>query len=259
MKYLIFFFLFCSLNTTAQTRLKILTYNIFHGENPYKKGQPNLDHIARIINEIKPDLVAFQEVDSATGRLAGIYKNRINWVRELGKKTGMHGYFGKAMDYDGGGYGEGILTRKPVKPVVSVLPNPSGGEPRSLIYTEYPLTSDKKMYFGGTHLCHQYLPNKIAQVEKINQLLSKKTDPVILCGDFNFTPEEEPYKLMEGHWLDAAEKKGNPDLTFSADKPEIRIDYIWLNKNARWRVTDIQVLSYEYSDHKPVLAIIEIQ
>ncbi|MBX2922985.1 MAG: endonuclease/exonuclease/phosphatase family protein [Chitinophagaceae bacterium] len=259
MKYLLFVCLFCALNATAQTRLKILTYNIFHGENPYKKGQPNLDDIARLINEVKPDLVAFQEVDSTTGRLAGIYKNRINWVQELGKKTKMHGYFGKAMDYDGGGYGEGILTRKPVKPVVTILPNPSGGEPRSLIYAEYPLGTGKKVFFGGTHLCHQYLPNKIAQVEKINQILSQKTDPVIICGDFNFMPGEEPYKLMETHWLDAAEKKGEPAFTFSADNPEIRIDYIWLNKTARWRVTDMQVLPYEYSDHKPVLAIIEIQ
>lgn len=248
-----------AIGTHAQTKLKVLTYNIFHGENPYRKGQPNIDNIAKLINEIKPDLVAFQEVDSATGRLAAIYKTRINWVQELGKKTGMYGYFGKAMDFDGGGYGEGILTKNPVKPVVSILPNPSGGEPRSLIYAEYSISADKKVFFAGTHLCHQFMPNKIAQVEKINLLLSKKTDPVILCGDLNFTPGEEPYRLLEGHWLDAAEKKGDPQLTFSADKPEIRIDYVWLNKNARWRVTEVKVLPYEFSDHKPVLAIVEFQ
>lgn len=260
MKYIAFFLLlFCTVYANAQTKLKILTYNIYHGENPYKKGQANLDNIAKLINELKPDLVAFQEVDSATGRLAGIYKTRINWVQELGKKTGMHGYFGKAMEYDGGGYGEGILTKKPVKPVVQVLPNPAGGEPRALIYAEYPVAGGQKIFFAGTHLCHQYLPNKIAQVEKINQLFAQKTDPVIVCGDFNFKPGEEPYNVMEGHWLDAAERKGNPAFTFSADKPEIRIDFVWLNKNTRWRVTDVKVLPYEFSDHKPVLATIEIQ
>ncbi len=43
-------------------RVAILTYNIYHGEDA--NGGSNLDAVARIINSLKPDLVALQEVDN---------------------------------------------------------------------------------------------------------------------------------------------------------------------------------------------------
>jgi endonuclease/exonuclease/phosphatase family metal-dependent hydrolase len=46
--------------------LKVLTYNIHHGENV--KGEIDLQSIANVILATNPDLVALQEVDSATGR-----------------------------------------------------------------------------------------------------------------------------------------------------------------------------------------------
>lgn len=259
MKWIFVLLLFSFTAAHSQQTIKILSYNIFHGEHAYKKGEPNIDSVAELINKYKPDLAAFQEVDSATGRSEGIYKVRTDFIAELAKKTGMHGFFGKAMDYDGGGYGEGLLSNKPAGSVVKILPTPKGGEPRALIYIDYPLPNKKKIVFAGTHLCHQYEENRIAQVTGINKTFEKTKTPVILCGDLNFTPEKEPYRILSTAWDDAAVVKGDPQLTFSADDPRFRIDYAWLKKGYQWKVTDVQVLPYSYSDHKPVLITLEIQ
>lgn len=242
----------------AQTQLKILSYNIFHGEDLYKK-QPNLDSIAVLINAIQPDLVALQEVDSMTGRSEKVYGKRINYVQLLADKTNMFGYFGKAMDYDGGGYGEGVLTRKKALATTTLLPTPSGGEPRSVIGVEYPLSSNRKILFAATHLCHQFMPNKLAQVEKLNNLFAGTKHPAILAGDLNFKPQDEPYSHLAQHWLDAAIVHGNPQPTYPTDKPERRIDYIWLSQNQSWKVVDFQVLPQAHSDHRAVLLTVEIK
>lgn len=251
--------LFPFTNAQSQQTIKVLSYNIFHGEHAYKKGEPNIDDIARLINEYKPDLAAFQEVDSATGRSEGIYKIKTDFIAALAQKTGMYGFFGKAMNYDGGGYGEGLLSRKPAKATVTTLPTPKGGEPRALIYIDYTIAKNKKIIFAGTHLCHQYDENRVAQTEQINKEFSASKYPVILCGDLNFIPGKPPYVVLQSSWEDAAVLKGNPENTFSSQKPFIRIDYAWLKKGFKWKVIDMQVLPYDYSDHKPVLITLEIQ
>ena len=259
MKWILTSLLFSFTTTYSQQTIKILSYNIFHGELAYEKGKPNIDSIAHLINTYKPDLAAFQEVDSATGRSEKLYFTRINFIAELAKKTGMYGFFGKAMDYDGGGYGEGILSRKPAQATTSILPAPYGGEPRSVIFIEYPLSKKKKIVFAGTHLCHQYEENRIEQVTEINKIFEKIKLPAILCGDLNFTPDKEPYRILSARWDDAAVLKGNPAFTSSSDNPQRRIDYGMLKKGIIWKVIDVQVLPYTFSDHKPVLITLAIK
>jgi len=85
---------------TGSIEIKLMTYNIFHGEQPYNPGNSNLPQIAELINKVNPDLVALQEVDSMTNRSAGINSGvPIDQVMELSRMTGMAGFFGKAIDY----------------------------------------------------------------------------------------------------------------------------------------------------------------
>ena len=51
------FLLAISVNSFSQARIKVLSYNILHGELGYEKGKPNLDSIASLINKIQPDFV----------------------------------------------------------------------------------------------------------------------------------------------------------------------------------------------------------
>ncbi|WP_153799314.1 endonuclease/exonuclease/phosphatase family protein [Foetidibacter luteolus] len=246
------------LQARAQTSLKVLSYNIYHGELNYQPGKASLDSIAALIRKLQPDFVACQEVDSATGRVAKIYGQRIDLMQELAKKTGMYGYFGKAMDFDGGGYGEGLLTKNPVTASTVVLPNPSGGEPRALLYAHYTLPGGRVILLGGTHLCHEHEANKVAQVAAINKVMGSSAYPSVVCGDFNFTSGSRPYQLMAKAWFDAADVKGNPQNSFSYKKPAVRIDYAFLSKPHSWKVVDVQVIPVSYSDHMPVLFTLQL-
>uniref|UniRef100_UPI0019530D33 endonuclease/exonuclease/phosphatase family protein n=2 Tax=Pseudomonadati TaxID=3379134 RepID=UPI0019530D33 len=85
-----FLLLFCFGLLQAQ-EIKVLTYNIYHGEKNYERGKSNLEAIAAVINEYKPDFVAMQEVDSMTVRTAAFNNGvRKDLVQELAKLTGMY-------------------------------------------------------------------------------------------------------------------------------------------------------------------------
>ena len=108
-------------------RVTILTYNIYHGEDA--RGQSNLDAVARIINTLRPDLVALQEVDNKTTRSKGL-----DLTSELANRTGLNGVFGKAMDFAGGGYGEAVLSRHQILATRNnLLPHTPNAEPRTAL------------------------------------------------------------------------------------------------------------------------------
>lgn len=96
-RYLIFIFIFfyqmLGQNTMGQTiELKILSYNIFHGEDPYNEGSLTIHNIADLINKHQPDVVFLQEVDSMTLRSQSVYGAKIDFMDSLAKLTNMNGY-----------------------------------------------------------------------------------------------------------------------------------------------------------------------
>ncbi len=259
MRLLFFSFLLTiSLNSLSQVRIKVLSYNIFHGELAYQPGKPNLDSIAAFINKVQPDFVACQEVDSATGRSAALYGKKINYIKELAIKTGMNGYFGKAMDFDSGGYGEGMLSKTPLHTQVALLPSPAGGEPRSLIYANTRLPNGQNIVIGGTDLCHEFSENRAAQVEAVTNLYRSLLVPSVVFGDFNFESSDPLYQTMLQYWKDAAQVRTIPPNTYSSKEPKKRIDYGFATKRGNWKIINTEVFPVAYSDHMPVLFTLEL-
>lgn len=238
-----------------------MTYNIYHGENPSEPGTSNLEDIAALIREVQPDFVALQEVDSLTGRSASLNDGvPQNLVQELAEMTDMHGYFGKAIDYDGGGYGEGILSREPVQIRKVMLPVPNGGEDRALLIAKTTMPNGESFIFAGTHLCHQFSENRLAQAEKINEIFEEIDQPSILVGDLNFMPDSKPYQSLENLWVDIAKISGTAEPTISYENPTRRIDYIFALKKPfpKFEIVDVEVLNVGYSDHMPIIATIRL-
>ena len=69
--------------TQRQTTLKFMSYNIRNGRGI--DNVQDLGRVAEIINRTAPDIVALQELDSVSGRMAGRFI-----PGELGVRTGMH-------------------------------------------------------------------------------------------------------------------------------------------------------------------------
>lgn len=118
--------------TQRQTTLKFMSYNIRNGRGI--DNVQDLGRVAEIINRTAPDIVALQELDSVTGRMAGRFI-----PGELGEMTGMHARFCRAIDYDGGAYGVGLLSRdEPL--AVRRIPLPGREESRYCSSPSFPTT-----------------------------------------------------------------------------------------------------------------------
>jgi len=232
--------------------VRVLTFNILHGATT--KGDFNLDTIASVINEVQPDLVALQEVDFKTHRAKDF-----DLATELGWRTKMAPLFGKAMNFDGGGYGEGVLTRMPIISSRTVaLPHSPGNEPRAALEVTVELASGDTICFVGTHLEHQRNnPDRIDQTKKLNAVFTRNKYPTILAGDLNDTPQSQPIQILKKYWTDAS--GDNPQPTFSSANPQRKIDYVFYRPTKQWKVVESRVICNKVaSDHCALLTVLQL-
>lgn len=233
--------------------VKVLSFNILHGATT--KGDFDLDRIAQVIKDADPDLVAMQEVDFLTNRA-----KKYDLVTELGWRTKMAPLFARAMPYDGGEYGEGVLSKTSFLSSRNVpLPFTEGNEPRSAAEITTVLRSGDTISFVGTHFDHlRDETDRISQAKKINEVYSDLRYPTILAGDLNATPESRTIAILEELWTPSYDKS-NPAPTFPSENPNRKIDYVMFLPANRWRVVDTQVIPDTIaSDHCAYLVTLEL-
>jgi len=223
--------------------LRVLTYNIHHGEAMDK--QFDYQRLARVINDLSPDLVAVQEVDVGTERASGVDQAAL-----LGKLCRMHHAFGQAMPYQGGQYGDAVLSRFPIEKVlVHPLPYQFEQEPRVAVEVRIHPQGIGPLTFLSTHLCHQKVENRVQQTQRLGWLFPKpEGNPIILAGDFNARPGSEPMQfLLNAGWIDTV-------------APRSVIDYVLVRSCDPWKVKEVTIVDEKVvSDHKPVLVTLEWQ
>ena len=81
-------------------------------------GVIDYDRTGRIIAKMNADIVCLQGLDKETERSEGI-----DQLNVLAQKANMHDYFAKAIDYKGGEFGVGILTKEEPRPLRQRLPS----------------------------------------------------------------------------------------------------------------------------------------
>jgi len=244
---------FAQIDSKKSRTIRVLTFNIYHGET--MKGDFNLDVIAKVINDANPDFVALQEVDFKTNRA-----KKYDLVTELGIRTKLCPLFAKAMNFDGGEYGEGILSRYSIISSRNVnLPYTKGNEPKNAVEIVSVLPSGDTIAFVGTHLDYKEIEtDRINQVKKINSVFLKNKYPTILAGDLNSLPDSTPMKILEEKWGTSYDKN-NPQFTFPSSKPEKTIDYIMFAPKKRWKVLSREVIQDSVaSDHCAYLVTLEL-
>jgi Metal-dependent hydrolase len=241
-------------NTSEDERIiKVLSFNILHGATMNKDF--NLDVIAKVINDADPDFVALQEVDYKTNRA-----KKYDLVTELGWRTKMAPLFGRAMYYDDGEYGEGILSKHTFLFTRNILlPYSYGNEPRAALEITTVLTSGDTISIIGTHLDHlQDNTDRLKQVNEINKVFLRNKYPTILTGDLNDIPGSAPISILEKEWA-ASYNKENPAPTFPSSSPAKKIDYVMFYPKNRWQVLDRQVRPDSIaSDHCAYLVTLKL-
>ncbi len=145
-----------------------------------------LDEVVGTIEAEKPDLVALQEVDRETRRSSGV-----DQAAELGRLTGMTAVYGPAMPYQGGEYGDAVLSRlRPTDSGYLPLPAAPHHEPRVAAFVIVPFAGGD-LVFVGTHLDHTRDPaDRVRQARTLVEHWPREEGAnVILAGDLNAQPD----------------------------------------------------------------------
>lgn len=238
----------------AAPTLRVMSYNIHHGEG--LDGKLDLERIAQLITDAKADIVGLQEVDRGVTRT-----QKRDLPAELAKLTGLSVYFEKNIPYQGGEYGNAILTRFPIKRAKNthykmLRPGEQRGVQQVILDVH-----GREVLFLNTHI--DYRPDDAERMLNTGELkeivAAAGTMPVIMTGDFNAAPDSRVIATIGTFLTDVWSKVGEgPGLTIPVKAPKKRIDYIWITPAMLEPVT-MHVPYSEASDHLPVVAELRLK
>lgn len=234
-------------------KIKVASYNILHCED-YKKEVIDYEAFARVIKSLDADVIGLNEVHGE-----GRDEEYDEQAKILGELTGYNYYFAKATEIDGPNpFGNAVLTRLPVKEFSTIpVPDPENPTGNDWYETRCVLKmvtdTDPEITFLITHfgLNDDEQENSVKVFNDI--YVDKKC---VFMGDLNARPDNPILDDIKEKMNDTAEPFKKPYLTFWADKPDRKIDYIFASR-------DIDILSFDVpeivlSDHRPVVAELEV-
>ena len=235
--------------------VRVVSYNIHHGEGLDERV--DLERIAALILEADADLVALQEVDRGTART-----DRRDMPARLAEMTGMEAIFEKNIDFQGGEYGNAVLTRWPVDRWRNhLLPQLRVGEQRGMLEVALRVKGHR-LIFLATHFDYRSdHTERMASVETCRTLVEGHADTaIILAGDLNARSDGPVMQKLFGFMRDACPVAGGPFDTFPANAPNRRIDYILFRGASGLSVRDFGVIDERVaSDHRPIRATFVVE
>jgi endonuclease/exonuclease/phosphatase family metal-dependent hydrolase len=239
--------------------LRIMTWNI-------QAGGRGLDDVAATIREMKPDIVGLQEVDvhwSDRSRFA-------DQAADLAAALGMHVSFAPIYRIPNANaalpvrqYGVALLSRFAIVQARNDSLTRLSTQEQNASATLMPGLLEALVDVEGrrvrlfvTHLDYRADPSvRVAQVAEMLRYIGRPDEPTILLGDLNATPaatELQPlFRVLQDTW------RAGPGLTYPADKPAKRIDYVLASSH--FEIIAATVGSAQASDHRPVLAELRLQ
>ena len=238
-------------------KLKVMTYNIFHGEG-YLTHVIDLHAVADIIRAESPDLVVLNEV-----RGKGEHPAFTAQAETIAEDLGWHYVFGEAFHVpDGGPYGNAILSPYPFTAETYLIPIPADVSPHPwqeircvmhAVFTEGIFEKEPFTVFG-THF--GLTPEEARDAAaKVCSLADTEKNPYVFMGDLNVTPESPILTPVRARMHDAAEVFSEPLGSFPSDNPNRKIDYIFASPEVKFLSADIPAVVL--SDHRYHIAEIE--
>ncbi|HSQ30198.1 MAG TPA: endonuclease/exonuclease/phosphatase family protein [Gemmatimonadaceae bacterium] len=239
----------------ASVTLRAMTYNI-------QSGQGNLDATISAIRDARPDIAGLQEVDVHWGERSGF----VDQATMLGERLGMAVRFARIYSIAAQDasrppreFGVALLSRFPIiawrNDTLTRLstqdrdpvPAPAPG----LLEATVDVRGTKVRVFN-THLDYRADPRvRQRQVAEMLDDIGPPSVPTILLGDLNAEPQARELApllaVLHDSWLPAS----GPGLTYPANVPRKRIDYVLVSLHFRVHATVVPAI--EASDHRPVI------
>jgi endonuclease/exonuclease/phosphatase family metal-dependent hydrolase len=237
---------------TLETTIRVVSYNIKHG-----RGNDNVVNLARtsgVLRALTPDIVGLQEVDRLAER-----SGKVDEAKMLGEKLELQHAFGRFMDFQGGAYGMGILSRFPITQSREVR-LPDGNEPRVALAVDVRLPDGRALTVVNVHF--DWVQDdgfRFAQAQKLTEFLDALKQPYILLGDFNDEPGSRTLGLFTTRAGEALKPRDNR-LTFSSTDPVKEIDFIFMAPREAWSTGEVRVIDEPVaSDHRPLLSVLTLK
>ncbi len=235
--------------------MKVMTFNIQHCLE-YTKNKINIPLFYNTIADLGVDLCGLNEV-RGKGRLIG-YTDQTN---ALGDGLDFNRYFAEAIKVRGNSpYGNALVTRYDILSAETIkIPDPDNRNSKGAFETRCVLKAVLKIEEKElcVLVCHMGLEEseRINAVKTICDALDEITQPVILMGDFNSTPEDVVFKPVYDRLSDTDELAVNKGMaTYPSDKPEVKIDYIFYRG---LKCKGVETVYRVMSDHLPIIAEFE--
>ena len=259
---------------TEKKELTVMTWNIAHGRglkfhqaNIRDKEElyQNLDGICQTIEEVRPDIVGFTEIDFKSS-----WNFKIDQLDYIAEKCG-YPYTARVITHvvHIGIYqvkfGDAIMSKFPIKSIESGYFNEKDEGERIIASRKYALarvdTPDGELDVVHVHLSPFSGKKRLVQMKKLAEI---SNDNMVIMGDFNLTPTHHPMKHDKKAWDILNDTKlfnefksewlSEDMLTFRSYNPQKILDYIFVGK--QFKVLDYKVIKVQWSDHRPVISTI---
>ena len=223
-----------------------MSYNVLHFKN-VNTGEIDYDAYAQYIKQSGADIIGLNEI--YTGQ-----------EKELAERLGFYSYFAFGYMEEGRPFGNGIVSRFPLKDCETIkIPDPEvkkyNGyyEPRCVLACTVQ-TGKGELNINITHFGLNPDEQENA-VKTIAPLIHRKN--YILAGDFNVRPDDEILNFFRQNLFDSAKVFDSEKQSFPSDKPDRKIDYIFTGESVKILSSDIPPVVI--SDHRPITAQIETE
>jgi endonuclease/exonuclease/phosphatase family metal-dependent hydrolase len=238
--------------------LRFMSYNIQHGFDYVRKDRIDLSLTADVIRRYDSDIIGLNEV-----RGQGVIPEYFDQAKALADMLGYYYYFGPSIVFpERGPYGNAILSKYPIKHAeVITIPDPSVKdedtyyETRSILKAEFDIEGCREFTVYISHFGLAKAERKNA-VETLLKVLENQEKPCVFMGDLNMTPDDMLVNAISEKLKDTAVIFREPLLSFTSDKPTIKIDYMFVSNHIKVHYADIPPVVVH--DHRPYIAHIEI-
>ena len=245
---------------TNRPSLKVMTLNIAHGRKDGTSQlllntstiKSNLNDIARVINRIDPDIIAYQEADGPS-----FWSGDFNHIKHLAQITQFE-YSVMAKHVNGLklAYGTALSSKLPMRDSVSITfePSPPTFSKGFIISTiSWPDNPDIETDIISLHLDFLRSSVREKQVKELINVLSHRKNALIIMGDFNCDWNEKEctlHVIADALNIRPYQPEATGMHTFSVTNK--RIDWILISPELEFLT--YKVLPDIISDHQGVVS-----
>ena len=226
-------------------RVRVATYNVHRAIGTDGRSDPK--RILGVLREIDADVYALQEVEAHDDG-----EDMLAW---LGNEMGFHSVPGTTLKRHDGHFGNGLLSRCPIRARRVADLSWRGREPRGAIAIDIDC-SGRELRVVATHLGLRPAERRDQVAQLLHLLRERPDDHSILLGDLNeWFLWGRPLRRLHRHF------KATPSLaTFPSFAPFLALDRVWAHPRAMLKRLDVHrtPLSRRASDHLPLVATLEL-